>query len=542
MRIHSVIIGLLVMTAHAAQLERTPKFFPDDPIRVDPDQKLIPMPEVVELSQLADFVQNTFGNKPGNPIPPAANVNTLGEVPDSSWFTNRIGTKPVPLEEIVKGPDQIDGPDTSELEVISGKTEGITPGMRLRDARGEIYFVKFDPKAHPKLVTSSEVIVTKFFHAFGYNVPENYLASIRRENLRISPEARFTDENGRKRAMEERDIDRILAKVPIRDDGSIEIIASRRIGGKELGSFKYIGTRSDDPNDIFNHEDRRELRGLRLFAAWLNHDDSRAINTKDFFQGEPEAGYVKHYLIDFGSCLGSGSVAVQSRRAGNEYRLEWIPMLKAAATLGLWDRKWRYIDYPAYPGTGRFEGDYFQPHLWRPEYPNPAFQRMRLDDAFWAVRRIIEFSDEHVRALVGTGSYAPEAAEYLISTLIKRRDKIVKHYLSLVNPLSDFRLVKSGDATRLSFRNLGQEVGLGEASGYRCRWSRFDNETHLETPLDVAQVARQPLLEVPRESAEYLLVEIETICPEQKKWGQQVRVYMRTTDQVVVGIERDLEE
>ena len=61
-------------------------------------------------------------------------------------------------------------------------------------------------------------------------------------------------------------------------------VASKGISGKDVGPFKYFGTRPDDPNDIHPHEHRRELRAMRVFGAWLNHDDSRAINTRDFLQ------------------------------------------------------------------------------------------------------------------------------------------------------------------------------------------------------------------------------------------------------------------
>ena len=89
--------------------------------------------------------------------------------------------------------------------------------------------------------------------------------------------------------------------------------------GKVVGQFTFNGRRSDDPNDVFPHERRRELRGLRLFAAWLNHDDARAINSIDTYVEENGRRYIRHYLQDFGSNLGSGSTSAQQPRGGYEY-------------------------------------------------------------------------------------------------------------------------------------------------------------------------------------------------------------------------------
>ena len=97
--------------------------------------------------------------------------------------------------------------------------------------------------------------------------------------------------------------------------------------GTVVGQFMFTGRRSDDPNDVFPHERRRELRGLRVFSAWLNHDDARAINSIDTYVEEEGRRYIRHYLQDFGSNLGSGSTSAQQPRGGYEYldraRQDW---------------------------------------------------------------------------------------------------------------------------------------------------------------------------------------------------------------------------
>jgi hypothetical protein len=210
------------------------------------------------------------------------------------------------------------------------------------------------------------------------------------------------------------DVDAVLARVARRRDGSYRILASKGIAGKDLGPFRYYGTRSDDPNDIHPHEHRRELRALRVSAAWLNHDDSRSINTRDFLQEAGGRQLLRHYLIDFGSTLGSGSTQAQGIRAGNEYIWEARPTLITMLTLGFYVRPWIKVNYPDLPAIGRFEANYFRPERWKPEYPNPAFDNARPDDLYWGARHVVAMTNEAILAVVRTAEYTDqEATSYL---------------------------------------------------------------------------------------------------------------------------------
>ena len=541
-RITRLVLLLGGLTAGFAPVQAQ-RFLPDDPIRVDADDLPIPMPESRSLSQIADLLENSFSNRPakGEAILPARNVNTLGEVPDSSWFRNRLGSRPMSAAELARGPNR-QAPDlTRPWRIVSGKSEGITPGFTIRDNRDEIYFIKFDPLDHPQLTTSAETISTRFFYAFGYHVPENHLVRISPENLQVTPESTLREGRGKKRVMAQADVERILRLVPRLKDGNIQVLASRRLPGRPVGPFEYFGTRSDDANDIFRHENRRELRGLRVFAAWLNHDDSRSINTLDMYLPRGEQGYVKHHLLDFGSCLGSGSVERQSRRAGNEYLVEWPPILKAALTLGLWDRPWRHVNYPEHPGIGRFEADYFQPQNWKPEYPNPAFERMLPEDAFWAVRILMRLNEDSIRAVVQTGQLADaESEEYLVRTLLERRRKIVRHYLARINTLDQFRVRRDRDGSwALEFSDLSVRAAPDRSPAYLYEWSEFDNETGQSDSLGPAKTSARPSVPLPRARPEFLEVRIRPVADRQPGGSPPVSVYLRTRPvMAVVGIDR----
>jgi hypothetical protein len=450
------------------------KFYADDPILRDNDSK-VEVTEITKhkLNDQYDFVQHSFGRPGDRSKAPALNVNTLGEVPDSSWFQNRYGMFPMSLSELAQGPNTGDGPSTEQpWLVIDAKTEGVTPGFRIRDARGDVYVIKFDPLENPELATAAEVISTKFFYAIGFNVPENYITFFNRNQLRIDEKVKLS----------EGDLDKLLKRVYRRQDGTYRALASKLLAGTPIGPFQYFGTRPDDPNDIFAHENRRELRGLRVFAAWLNHDDSRAINTLDMLVNEEGRRHVRHHLIDFGSTLGSGSTGVQKARAGWEYLWEPKVVLGRMATLGLWDRAWIHAKYPAHPSIGNFESRYFEPEEWKPEYPNPAFLNMTDQDAYWAAKIVMAFTEKEIRAIVRTGQLSDsEAEDYLVETLVKRRDKIGRAWLTRLNSFDQFEWTASNE---LKFEHMASHYDFARRPEARISWFSFDNTKGERQPIN----------------------------------------------------------
>jgi hypothetical protein len=207
------------------------------------------------------------------------------------------------------------------IHVAGAKTEGITPGFRMTDAKGRVYHVKPDPITNPEMGTAAEMVGARFFHAIGYNAPDNNLVHLRREDLTVSPKARVEGLDGKKRAMIGRDLDDILRHGARRKDGSYRMLASLSVPDEYIGEFRYEGTRSDDPNDTVPHQHRRDLRGLAVFCAWLNHTDVKGGNSADAVVKENGVRYVRHYLIDFSSSLGSDGDMAKNARFSNEYVL-----------------------------------------------------------------------------------------------------------------------------------------------------------------------------------------------------------------------------
>ena len=404
----------------------------------------------------------------------AQNVNLLDEVPNGAWFENRLGLFDLSPEELQRGP-RGEGPDASEpWTIVRAKTEGVTPGFTIRDRQGDLFLIKFDPPGFPSASTAGGVISQRILHAAGYHVPDDNIVHFRAEDLELADGVSIREIDGKERAMTLDDVHALLENAPRRADGRIRAIASRFLPGKPLGPFPYEGRRPDDVNDRIRHEHRRELRGLAVFAAWIHHFDTKQSNTLDMLVEAGENRFIRHYLIDFASTLGTGASG-PAPRFGWEYTLDPKAVVRRTLQLGLTEDDWRRVRRdPSLPELGYFDVEHFDPRGYAPLQSNPAFVLLTPRDGYWAAKIISAFRDEHLEAFVAQAQYEdPRAAEAMLKTLAGRRDRLVRSWFDQMPPLDFFQL----RAGRLIAQDLGLARGYyDEPTRYRTRRRQVDAE------------------------------------------------------------------
>jgi hypothetical protein len=166
---------------------------------------------------------------------PALDINTLGEIPDNAWYTNRHAFRRMSIPELQRGPGNSAPPDSSQKwRVTAAKSNGITPGFVIVDARGNRYLLKFDPPEYPEMCSAADVIGSKLFYALGYSTPENYIVNFRREQLQIGDGVTYRHPSGKKIPLTAHIIDELLRVQPKSPEGTYRALASRWLDGEVL--------------------------------------------------------------------------------------------------------------------------------------------------------------------------------------------------------------------------------------------------------------------------------------------------------------------
>ena len=528
--------GLTVATAGQ-------KFHHDDPLAREPDSQDAGKVAESEIGLAYNLAYNLFviaSEEPANVR--AQNVNTIDEVPDSSWFTNRVGMYPLTAADIIQQSTPGPPPSGAKWTVIREKSSGFAPGFTARDAKGETWFVSFDPPSNPEGATAAMVIANRIFWALGYYQVETFLTTVDRHTLQIDPEATVRRPNGARTPMTEADLDEVFERAARRPDGRYRAAAGRLLPGRVVGGFRYRGVRSDDPNDIVPHQHRRELRALRVFGAWTNLTDMKAGNTLDTVIKRDGRFVVVHYLQDVGSTFGMGANGPHDWDEGFEYLYEGEASRKRLLSMGFARSPWQTTPYVERPAIGRFESDSFDPLTWKPRTPTAAFIEMQDDDAFWAALRVMSFDDATIRALVEAGEFSdPAAAAQLSATLIARRDKIGRAYLTRINPVVAPALDGAGG---LTFGNAAVRAGFAPSpSSYRATWFEFDNATRGTKAIGETRSANESMSAPARLSSTpgaFVKIEIAAVGSKHESWQRPLDVYFvrQQAGWKLIGLER----
>jgi hypothetical protein len=408
------------------------------------------------------------------------NVNSVDEVPDSAWFTNRLGARPMSLEELrlnaCKKEQLLDPEHAADGAWIidKGKTSGSTPGFRINVPGKGKYLVKVEATGLPERQVAATVIGEAVFYAAGYYASCEQALLVRPSVFKLAPGLKATKGNfGDEYDFDQKALDAMFAKSN-RRGGLLRISASAWVPGDVLGQFQYEGTRGDDPNDVVPHQDRRELRGARVLASWIDHFDSRQGNSLDTWlpdvKGAPpdsSPGHIVHLQIGTSAALGSAwDWDAISRRLGYSYVLDWEDMATDFGTLGAASHVWEGVQKaPGHETFGYFNVQDFDPDRWKNEYPNPAFGRMTERDAAWMARILARFTPQHVRTMAEMGQLAdPANTDYLEAVLDGRLAKILERYLTRVSPITGLRVE---GASTLCGVDLAEWRALRPAASFR---------------------------------------------------------------------------
>jgi hypothetical protein len=476
-----------------ASSSTAPVVFRPEPV---PYADTLPIPEPDEQKEQRELryllvhgpVQMAEGFDPGEGE--ALNVTHHDDVVSSAWWERRLGYRRISPAELAIGPAPADEApaDSGPLTVKAAKTEGVTPGFTLKDARGNTYIVKFDPLNLAHLQSAAGVISNRLMWGAGYHVPSDYVFVFDADRLVVDEEATI-EENGQERPLTMEDVRTMLARSRPIEGNSYLAFGSKYVPGIPKGPFFFEGTRDDDPNDHFAHQHRRELRALRVFSAWINNTDAREGNTLDVYV---KPGYLRHYVIDFGATLGSSSTRAKHPKDEVEHPVDLYRFVGRIATLGFYKKKWEDHDGPLIdPAVGYIQGADFDPESWRPAWTNPAFANITPADGYWAAKILAAFTDEHLRAAVAAGRLPREELVDTLTAILKiRRDRLVEHYFAKVSTVEEPVISRQAAGSMLlSFRDLGLERGLWTVDGTVYDW-RFSHRAARRSGSGSAQPRR----------------------------------------------------
>jgi hypothetical protein len=372
-------------------------------------------------------------------VPAAGDVNSIDEVPHSSWFVPRN----VEVGAMARGPDGV-GPPRPPFTVLGEGAHAVaSSGFTVSDARGERYEMLIDPADRPEMRTGALAIAARLAWAFGFHTPDAYVTHVR-------PEHFWRSEAGTP------DVPAILTSGAPPVQGSFRVTALSIPPSVWLGYAEESGTRGDDPNDVVAHEDRRVVRSLQVFASWISLSGLGPSKTMDRYLGAPREGHVVHFLVGLDDALGADEVVrVTDLPPGQGGGSPFVRLL----TLGLAPNPARRPTQVEIPALGELDAE-VDPEGFLPSTPYAPIERLTSADGYWAAKRIAALSAAHIALAIEAGKISDRRAQRALqSALEARRDRVASHWFERVTPLD----LKKIEATQLTLRDEAIYYGWATA-------------------------------------------------------------------------------
>ena len=249
--------------------------------------------QITQKLNLVRDVRQIFG------IPDRANdLAKDGSVLDSAFFTNRDVASITPAQ--VREDAAVQGPHGT-IYITEKKGEGVSEGFWGEDSNGDLFIFVLDPPGFDEMNTAAEVMGSTILRLAGYHVP--YPAIVTLDSLALSPEA-----------LAEVQEEKVQGEALDPSEPSEEDVVQFR--GRRAVATKAITSGYRGPWTMSVFRDRREVRALAVFGAWINNYDQVDHNTIAQLIDKTGHGLVRYWIVDTSSAFGSASNRVKSPSSG----------------------------------------------------------------------------------------------------------------------------------------------------------------------------------------------------------------------------------
>lgn len=460
---------------------RPARFAERPPVWLVDDARPIPLPRLrrlpKELYYSDVYVRRAMVRAlDPNRTPPAADVNCLDEVPRSSWYRPlRDTSRPLAGYERY-------GPPVLPWRWPTLRTGSAVVGATVMlDARGLRFELQRDLPDRPEMRTAASAIASRLLWSLGYFAPEVWVT---------------------------------------RGPAGERVSATRWADGVDLGPTPTSGTRSDDPNDLVPHQDRRSLRVLGMVAAWLALARLERDMLRDSYVGIGGGGHVRHHLVGWSGSLGVDGVLAARDEASNPDRQN-DNLFFRLATLGLSPKPPPPDLRSEWPSLGAIDG-FVDPGDYGPSPPFPPRYRLTEPDAYWLAKRLAELPERTIDEAILAGELSSPEARHRLGVLLRaRRKQVVDFGMSLVTPCEALR-VRPGQGGQQELVLLDRAIAFGSASPSTGRYelALLDAEgNELRPPVEVRGAGPHVLLPLPTEgwpAGEYRIARVVAIRSERR--------------------------